>query len=166
MDDANLGAAIAIAAAGGLCNGVNPGHQPDHRTKVDIDTGFDKLRAHTKDGELIFKATPDVNENFLAVRRTHVSAEMKYLIIFHRCTAGLKNIPCCILGVDDYQATPNTQQLFTRQTCNLCVCPSTRLSAITHINPLQIIEQSVNIGHDFVMLSQANSAFVGGHLIQ
>jgi len=69
--------AVAVAPAGRLCDGIEPGEGPVDDGEVDINAGFDELSRDQADGEARGKAVTDLIELPATMLRAHESRKVE-----------------------------------------------------------------------------------------
>ncbi len=92
--------AFPVTAPRRLCHGINSGRSPVHGGKIDIDPGFDQLRADDPAAHALFQPSADYPQHRPAVGRIHQGAEMEMSCVLAK---GLIEVAGMGAGIDDAQ---------------------------------------------------------------
>ncbi len=166
VDDPRLRATISIAASGRLGDRVQPGEESNDGAEVDIDTGLDQLRAHTKDRQSVSETLAQLGKFLLAVSGTHIGAEVDKHIAFNPAPATLEDFARSVFCVDDDKTAIGTRHLVQGKLRHFGVHPTSGFALIANLDSFEVGKQLSYVAHNFMLRRQSDRTFVGRHLVQ
>ena len=100
LDLAEIEPSLAVAAAGRLGKGIEPGHGPVDERKIKVHAGLDERRGDKSDRGARVEASPHRRQNMRAVPRAHQGRQVAGALRLRDEPVELARVPAC---VDDAQ---------------------------------------------------------------